>query len=123
MKETAYFFCQPRWVENKIASKWKEGDAALKKIMTRYEFVYQEFDMLASTEPPTSEKPENVVISQARVASFPIRMQKREFASGSPCDLSVSEAASIKNITSYESGAEVPTAAVAEKIEHILEMS
>ena len=94
--------------------------------MTRYEFVYQEFDMLRehTSHPTVHEKPENVVISQTRVASFPIRMQEARIRKRITVhDLSLKSGIPIKNITSYESGAEVPTAAVAEKIEHILEMS
>lgn len=94
--------------------------------MTRYEFVYQEFDMLRehTSQPTLHEKPDNVVISQTRVASFPIRMQEARIRKRITVhDLSLKCGIPIKDITSYESGAEVPISAVAEKIERILEMS
>lgn len=93
---------------------------------SKYQFVYQEFDMLReyNNNPTIHEKPEKVVMSQSRVASFPIRMQEARIRKRITVhDLSLKCGIPIKEITSYESGAEVPNSAIVEKIEQILEIS
>ena len=105
-----------------LESKYKE---LLRYKMSKYQFVYQEFDIIREfhNTPTIFEKPEKIV-SPNRETSFPIRMQesrirKRITVSELACQCGIA----IKDIINYESGTEVPSAAISQKIQSILEMT
>ena len=92
--------------------------------MDSYQFVYQEFDIMREQRgQPVSHVPDRVSLTPSRHISFPMRMQEARIHKRLTVDALATKCnMSIKDITNFESGAEMPTPAVMEEIKKVLEL-
>ena len=95
-----------------------------KESSDKYQFVYQEFDLIREYQnsPTSFDKPEKI-ISTTKEVSFPIRMQEARIRKRITVgDLAELCGIDIKEIINYENSVEVPSVTNMEIIQKVLEM-